>query len=94
MSTIGAFEPISTSTASNRKKRSAGWGRSVVVGGVKVEVVSRCERCVVITHDPETMLASPELLRVLNETHETSMGLYCRVTRPGRVAASNQVQVV
>jgi uncharacterized protein YcbX len=72
-----------------------GWlGRSVVVGGAELEVVSRCERCVVITRDPETTLASPELLRVLNQTHETCMGLYCRVTRPGRVVAGNQVQVV
>ena len=72
-----------------------GWlGRRVAVGGAEVEVVSQCERCVVITRDPETTVASPELLRALTETHETCMGVYCRVTRRGRVAAGDQVHVV
>jgi hypothetical protein len=52
-------------------------------------VTKRCDRCVVITRDPETTVASPELLRILTETHETCMGLYCRVVRPGRVAVGD-----
>jgi uncharacterized protein YcbX len=72
-----------------------GWlGRRVAVGGAELEVVSRCERCVVITRDPETTLASPGLLRALAETHETCMGVYCRVTKPGRVVAGDHVHVV
>jgi len=72
-----------------------GWlGRSVAPGDAALDVVSRCERCVVITRDPDTMLATPELLRVLTDTHETCMGVYCRVRKPGRVAAGDQVHVV
>lgn len=71
-----------------------GWlGRRVAAGGAELEVVSRCERCVVITRDPETTLATPELLRMLTETHETCMGVYCRVTRPGRVAVGDRLQL-
>jgi uncharacterized protein YcbX len=72
-----------------------GWvGRHVQVGDAELEVVSRCERCVVITRDPETTSTTPELLRLLTETRETCMGVYCRVTRPGRVATGDSVRVV
>src|SRR5216684_5475109 len=69
-------------------------GRRVAIGEAELEVVSRCERCVVITKDPDTRVATPELLRVLTQTQETCMGVYCRVTRPGRVAAGDHVDLV
>jgi len=72
-----------------------GWlGRRVAAGATELEVVSRCERCVVITRDPDTTLATPELLRVLTETNEACMGVYCRVTKSGRVVVGDQVRVV
>ena len=66
-------------------------GRRIRVGDADVMVSSRCERCVVITHDPDTAQTSPELLRLLTEQHETCMGVYCRVVRPGRVAVADFV---
>lgn len=66
-------------------------GRRIRAGDAEVEVSSRCERCVVITHDPDTAQTSPELLRLLTEQHETCMGVYCRVVRPGRVAVADFV---
>lgn len=66
-------------------------GRRIEAGGAELEAVLRCERCVVITRDPETTATSPELLRLLTETHETCMGVYCRVTRPGRLAVGDRV---
>ena len=64
-------------------------GRRIGAGGSELEVVSRCERCVVITRDPDTAQASPELLRVLTETSDTCMGVYCRVVRRGMVATGD-----
>jgi uncharacterized protein YcbX len=69
-------------------------GQRVQVGDAELEVVSQCERCVVITNDPETTFTTPELLRLLTDTRETCMGVYCRVTRPGRVAEGDPVGVV
>jgi uncharacterized protein YcbX len=69
-------------------------GRRVAVGGVELAVVKQCERCVVITRDPDSTAATPSLLRVLAETRETYMGLYCQVTRTGRVAVGDPVHVV
>jgi uncharacterized protein YcbX len=64
-------------------------GRRVRAGDAELEVIKRCDRCVVITRDPDTTTASPELLRILTDTHETCMGLYCGVVRPGRVAVGD-----
>ena len=64
-------------------------GRRIRVGDAELEVIKRCDRCVVITRDPDTTTASPELLRILTDTHETCMGLYCGVVRPGRVAVGD-----
>jgi uncharacterized protein len=64
-------------------------GRRIRAGGAELEVVSRCERCVVITRDPDTTQASPELLRVLTRMSDTCMGVYCRVTQSGMVATGD-----
>ncbi|SRR5713226_807390 len=64
-------------------------GRRIGAGAAELEVVSRCERCVVITRDPDTTQASPELLRVLAETSDTCMGVYCSVVRRGMVATGD-----
>ncbi|OLC26042.1 MAG: hypothetical protein AUJ02_10335 [Chloroflexi bacterium 13_1_40CM_3_65_12] len=64
-------------------------GRRIGAGDAELEVISRCERCVVITRHPDTTEASPELLRILTHTSETCMGVYCRVTRPGTAAVGD-----
>jgi uncharacterized protein YcbX len=64
-------------------------GRRIRAGSAELEVVKRCERCAVITRDPDTTVASPALLRVLTETSETFMGIYCRVVSPGPVATGD-----
>jgi uncharacterized protein YcbX len=66
-------------------------GRRIEAGEAELEVVLRCERCVVITRDPETTATSPELLKLLTEAHATCMGVYCRVTRPGRLAVGDRL---
>jgi uncharacterized protein YcbX len=49
---------------------------------------------VVITRDPDTTASTLELLRLLTNTHEACLGMYCQVTRPGRVAVGDPVHVV
>ncbi len=69
-----------------------GWlGRVIMAGNAKLEVTSRCERCKVITMDPDTAEATPEVLRVLVERHDERMGMYCRVVKPGRIALGDFV---
>jgi uncharacterized protein len=64
-------------------------GGRLRAGDAELEVIKRCDRCVVITRDPDTTTASPGLLRILTETHETCMGVYCRVVRSGKVAVGD-----
>ncbi len=66
-------------------------GRVIRAGDAELEVVDRCERCKVITMDPDTTEAKPELLRILVEKHDERLGMYCRVARPGRVAVGDFV---
>jgi uncharacterized protein YcbX len=69
-------------------------GRRIVMGSAELEVVKRCERCVVITLDPDSTAATPSLLRVLTSTSDTCMGVYCRVARPGRVSVGDSCRPV
>jgi hypothetical protein len=64
-------------------------GRRIRAGDAELEVIKRCDRCVVITRDPDTTVTTPELLRILTKTHETCMGLYCAVVRAGHVAVGD-----
>ena len=66
-------------------------GRVIRAGEAELEVVDRCERCKVITMDPDTTEATPELLRLLVERHDERLGMYCRVVRPGRVSVGDFV---
>ena len=79
---VDGFEP----------EEEARWiGSRLRVGSAELEVVKPCERCVVITHDPDTTETSPALLRVLTKTSDANMGVYCRVLRPGVVAVGDLI---
>ena len=102
LATVGAFE-LSAGVEVDRRRFRANiyiegleleeelrWlGRRIRLGDAELEVVSRCERCVVITRDPDTTQASPKLLRVLTEMSDTCMGVYCRVAKSGMVATGD-----
>jgi MOSC domain-containing protein len=107
LATIAAFEAEAGMRVDHRRFRAnfyvdglepseeITWvSRHVAVGGIELAVIKQCERCVVITRDPDTTVATPALLRVLTETRETYMGVYCEVIRPGRVAVGDPVHVV
>jgi len=68
-------------------------GRVIRAGDAELEVTSRCERCKVITMDPDTTEQRPELLKLLVDLHDERMGMYCRVVRPGRVAVGDYVGI-
>jgi uncharacterized protein len=68
-------------------------GRQIRVGDTELQVVARDLRCVVITRDPDTTAATPELLRLLAGRHDTFMGVYCQVISSGQVAIGDLVDV-
>jgi len=66
-------------------------GRQIRAGDAQLQVVARDERCVVITRDPDTTAATPQLLSLLAQRHDTCMGVYCTVARSGQVAEGDPV---
>jgi uncharacterized protein YcbX len=73
----------------------AGWtGRRIRVGEVVLEAVEPCDRCVVITRDPDTQEKWGRLLVWVNEELDTFFGLRAWVVDPGRIAAGDQVELL
>jgi uncharacterized protein YcbX len=66
-------------------------GKEICIGTLVLEPVKPCERCVMITFDPDSEERWPELLRTLTDTHATEMGVYCRVAKPGIVSVGDRL---
>ena len=71
----------------------AGWeGRTLRVGGVELEVAHPCDRCAITIHDPETRAIWPDLLRRINEHHDTFFGFRARALGAGTIAPGDPVE--
>jgi uncharacterized protein YcbX len=68
-------------------------GRVEFEGGVTLDLLHPCERCVIPTRDPDTQARWAGLLKHLHREHRTSFGINARVTVPGRLRAGERVSV-
>jgi uncharacterized protein len=66
-------------------------GRDLAVGSAVLTGLEPCERCAVITIDPDTIEIRPDVLRGVNERFDGIMGVYCGVTRAGTIAVGDEV---
>ncbi|MDQ6692676.1 MAG: MOSC domain-containing protein, partial [Candidatus Dormibacteraeota bacterium] len=69
-------------------------GRSLRLGSAVVAAVKMCERCVMITIDPDDQSSDPGILRTLTRTHHALLGVYCKVLTPGVIRLGDSVEVV
>ncbi|WP_379129658.1 MOSC domain-containing protein [Paenibacillus sp. sgz500958] len=69
-------------------------GRKLNIGDVQLQVDSYCERCVVITMDPDTREKDPSLLKIVNKDYGLHFGVYCSVVKTGEIQIGDQVEVV
>ncbi|MGO4106220.1 MOSC domain-containing protein [Paenibacillus sp. YAF4_2] len=69
-------------------------GRKLSIGDTKLQVDSFCERCVLITMDPDTQVKDPTLLRKVNEEFNLHFGVYASVLQPGSVKLGDKVLLV
>ncbi|NBD23245.1 MOSC domain-containing protein [Paenibacillus sp. T1] len=67
-------------------------GRTLAIGDVRLRVDSRCERCVMITMDPDTRAKDPSLLKQVNQSFGNHFGVYASVVRTGRIRLGDQVE--
>lgn len=71
-----------------------GWVGSVLrVGGMRMRVDERDERCVVINVDPVTRERDSAILRAVAQQREACLGVYGSTVEPGRVAVGDPVLV-
>ena len=70
-------------------------GRKLRVGQKAVlSVLERDPRCKMITLDPNTAQASPELLRRVRDSHEGKAGLYGAVLAEGTVRPGDEIRLL
>ncbi len=70
------------------------WVGSVLrVGGMRMRVDKRDQRCVMINVDPATALRDPAVLRAVAREREACLGVYGSTVQPGRVAVGDPVLI-
>lgn len=70
----------------------AGWrGRRLVVGAAELELLHPCQRCVIVTRDPDTQEAWGPLLAHLHERHDSIFGINARPLGPATVRVGDPV---
>lgn len=70
-------------------------GRTLQIGeGVKVEITGPCERCMIITVDPENGSKQPALLKKVVKQYRNHFGVYSRVVETGMIKAGDEVTVI
>lgn len=71
-----------------------GWvGRVLRVGGLRMRVDQRDQRCVMVTIDPVTLERNPEVLRAIATGRDARLGVYGTTVAPGRVAVGDPVEL-
>ena len=72
-----------------------GWvGSRLRLGSVELDVVDRCERCVMTTIGPDTLEIDPDVLRRINEEFGTYMGVLCDVATAGELHVGDEVEIL
>jgi uncharacterized protein len=71
-----------------------GWvGRVLRIGGLRMRVDKRDQRCVMVTIDPVTLRRNPAVLRAIARKRDAQLGVYGSTVEPGRVAVGDPVEL-
>jgi uncharacterized protein YcbX len=68
-------------------------GATLTIGGIRMRVDKRDERCMVVNLDPVTLTRTPAVLRAIATHREVCFGVYGSTARTGRVAIGDDVSV-
>jgi len=92
--TAGRFRPNLLVDARGRDFPEDEWvGRVLRIGGLRMRVDKRDQRCVVITIDPVTLARDPAILRAVARQRDARLGVYGSAVEPGQVAAGDPVEL-
>ena len=68
-------------------------GRVLRIGGLRMRVDQRDQRCVIVTVDPVTLRRDPAILRAIARERDTRFGVYGSTVEPGQVAVGDAVEL-
>jgi uncharacterized protein YcbX len=68
-------------------------GRVLRIGGLRMRVDLRDQRCVMVTIDPVTLRRDPAVLRAIARERDNRLGVYGSAVEPGRVAVGDLVEL-
>jgi uncharacterized protein YcbX len=68
-------------------------GRVLRIGGLRMRVDQRDQRCVMVTIDPVTLRREPAILRAITRERDTRFGVYGSAVEPGQVAVGDPVEL-
>jgi len=69
-------------------------GRRLRLGGVELDVVDQCVRCVMTTIDPDSLEVDPDVLRTINGEFDSRMGVLCEVATAGELCVGDEANLV
>jgi uncharacterized protein len=67
--------------------------RVLRIGGLRMRVDQRDQRCVMTTIDPETLERNPAVLRAIARERDSYLGVYGSTVEPGLVAVGDPVEL-
>ena len=90
----GRFRPNLLVDACGRDFPEDAWvGRVLRIGGLRMRVDKRDQRCVVVTVDPVTLSRDPAILRTIARDRDARFGVYGSTVAPGQVAVGDPVEL-
>nr|WP_306813023.1 MOSC domain-containing protein [Paenibacillus soyae] len=69
-------------------------GKWLAIGDVVLQVDSYCERCSLITVDPDTLETNKRVLQKVNNEWDLKFGVYASVVRTGRVRLGDEIRLL
>jgi len=92
--TAQRFRPNLVVDARGRDFPEDGWvGRVLRIGGLRMRVDKRDQRCVMVTIDPVTLHRNPAVLRAIVRERDARLGVYGSTVEPGRIAVGDPVEL-
>ena len=90
----GRFRPNLLVDAGGHGFPEEAWvGRVLRIGGLRMRVDKRDQRCVVVTVDPVTLRRDPAILRVIARERDAQLGVYGQIVAPGQVTVGDPVEL-
>lgn len=68
-------------------------GKKLTIGDAELQAHSFCERCVMITMDPDTLTKDPSLLKKVVKEFNQNFGIYASVIKTGKIRVGDKVRL-